>query len=337
MARDWAGKASNAESAKPVVEWQSSETYDPERHLAYINGKLREVLARKERLAVEAPDLKLEDVLERLRQRREDLLKLIRSKSEERHTPPVPHVFIEQFQARDSSHFSEARLPLGECDYLRRMRERNTPRVQDYHRGTQTGYQPIEDLVSLDLSSSINHNSLCFMGLDTEPLDEHGVFIFAAFLDDDEAFWRDDNPDSVAWGQSVHWKFPVRPFRSIVMCNLALRVQGTCSDLTGDFGEGYHSIALATTEPDGEFLPRPVMCPVDYVMVEFDASGQYDSGEHGFHFEIPVDAYASAGLAVLLITYLRAQDGEVSTFGQWRINDSLDGQVFYTSMTGPFL
>ena len=76
-------KAKKAESrsrlAKPpkAIKWKSSEVYHLRRNLAHVQSKLNRIHLLGPRLAVEAPELQVGDLISRLRRRKKELIKKI--------------------------------------------------------------------------------------------------------------------------------------------------------------------------------------------------------------------------------------------------------------------
>jgi hypothetical protein len=148
-------------------------------------------------------------------------------------------------------------------------------------------------------------------------------FIFRASLDDDAEWYRDDSPDWVWWGTQTGYRFPAPDCDAILRCGIGVKVMGEFTNAADDGGSGFHSVAFAQTDPNGQ-LPDALDLPsIQWVLLNLSGSGHYDSGWQAFSFDVLTKRHVSPHIHALLVTQLTAQDGLVEFLGNWLVTDTV--------------
>lgn len=299
------------------VNWGSSDAFYLRRSLAHVQQKLNRIAELSPRLEVEAPELTLSELVARLRKRKKQLVKEI-AKTNRKSKKNMWTGFTFRPQTWES-HLSGLNIiykpfPGGVlapmCSY--HSGSSSKPRIDPY------AYQ----------RSWLNHGSTADYAVDDHYFDQYTTFLFDAELNDDAAWYRDDNPDWIEWGTEIGYsiRWPVmQKCSAIVTVEVSIRVISEFTNAADDGGSGFHSIAFAHTDPSGNW-PAGVadVSSLQDIVLQLNSSGHYDSDWQKYTISFEVNRDVSAGLAVLLVTHLRAQDGKVETYGQWLASPRAD-------------
>jgi len=305
----------NKRKAPKTVKWGGSDVFYLRRSLANVQRKLDRIPELLPKLVVEAPDLKPDKLIARIRKRKLQLIKEIaaaqRKAKKSYWMSPIPRPMGAEsghfYHQRSAEWFREKPFPgeniMQKCVYPSGHTSEKWINRYDYGR------------------SWLNHDSTASYGVDDQYFGQYATILFNAELNDDAAWYRDDNPDWIEWGTEVGYYIPALFFRAcdaMVTIEVSIRVISEFTNAADDGGSGFHSVAFAHTNPDGSWPAAICDVPsIQDIVLQLNNTGHYDSGWLTYRSSFEVKAKKRAGLALLFITHLSAQDGTVSTYGQW--------------------
>jgi hypothetical protein len=304
---------------KKTVKWGSSDAFYLRRSLAHVQRKLSRFNEIAPRLAVEVPDLPADELIKRIKKRKIQLVKEIAAaerKSKKKQWSgaiPLPygsggpwHVPPE-FLERVYKPWPEGIMR--KCLFFGGYTKPAYLKDQAYRR------------------SWLNHDSTASYTPDDHYFDNYATILFRGELNDDASIWRDDNPDWIEWGTESGYYIPAPECDAIVSLEVSIRVISEFTNAADDGGSGFHSVAFAHTDANGNW-PGDIcdVTSIQSIMLELGNTGHYDSDWQTFRFSFNVKGGATPGLGMLLVTHLSAQDGKVESLGQWLISQ----RVYYS-------
>lgn len=187
-----------------AIKWRSSEVFHLRSMLAHVQSKLDRIHVLGPRLAVEAPEMQVGDLISRLRERKNELIEKISEEDEkilkkrsgsggvpkggggdyaaERWFPPPEG--MEKWLESKMDSWEGKPPPFFGAGVV-------APEYFSHRR-----YQKLR----LNHKSCASYYAFCVWS-------PHG-FSFEASLRDDAAWYRDDNPDSASWGSETGYIIP---------------------------------------------------------------------------------------------------------------------------------
>jgi hypothetical protein len=316
---------SRSKLAKPpkAIKWKSSEVYHLRRNLAHVQSKLDRIHVLGPRLAVEAPEMQVGDLISRLRQRKKELIKKISEENEKTLRKPrsggsfkqggsagrefwlpPPDLWDLWLQYRMDSLAGKGPFPPSawssgfvEAQYWR-----------------EVAYEKLKVKNKLDPSYSAG------FGL------ERDHFYFHGRLSDDTPFFGGDDPNEASWGSELIYTFPPPEADAILHVSFSISVGCNFTDAADDGGLLVHSVVINHTDPDGNWpnYPTGIYAEVERDQVVFlhvnATHFYYSSGPPGM-FDLTFEAKRGRepAIFILFVTHLRAQDGLVETDGRWYV------------------
>jgi hypothetical protein len=321
-------KAKKTESrsrlAKPpkAIKWKSSEVYHLRSMLAHVQSKLDRIHVLGPRLAVEAPEMPVGDLISRLRKRKKELIKKISEEDEKTLKKPRSGGSFKQ----GGSAGRHVWLPppdLMDAWLRSKMDTLEGKTIIPFSGGVvEPAYFSHRRYQKLRL----HHKSCATYHAFEISRYPHG-FSFEASLRDDAAWHRDDNPDSASWGSQTGYSIPPPDHDAVVHLNVSVELYSKFTNAADDGGLLVNSVVIEHTNPAGHW-PGSLNWEVEPNQVVFlstKKTGSYDSGPRTFHFDLETKQGASQKIAILLVTHLSAQDGRVDVDGLWWVSS----QVYY--------
>jgi hypothetical protein len=295
----------------------------------YITRKLQRLPHLRNRLEIENPDVSIQELVDRLIQKKDILDKEILkynnfSKAKRSSSAQVGENFV-----------FVKRAPLGpsldlDIDQIMKVREgiefiypfwRTTCPILN---GTTMLFLPSWGMTNSDLNS-INHNS----SADYE-VDHVSYFLgeldyeYNAWLNDDASLWRNDNPDRHNWYDHIHAYLPTPECDSRVVASVKFRSSGRILSEADDHNEIEQTVYVAHSDENG-ILPASVSFGDQFDVIDFDLSGEiglpggnnYDSGWYTADMSFNVNSGVMPQIAIAAYTELTAQDGVLEILGNW--------------------
>ncbi len=171
-----------------------------------------------------------------------------------------------------------------------------------------------------NLERSVNHNSTAGMEVDEASLDNRGAVLAIASLNDDAAWYRNDNPDHFTPIYEVTWNLPVMSCDCLAHCRVMTDQRATFTDAADDAGGCKTFIAIKGTQPDGNFASMIIPTTEQLVLSATDSADAED--QRFFNLAFVVNAGVQGKVALANGVFLYAQDGRVETILIIRIGES---------------
>ena len=314
-----------------AIKWRSSDVYHLRRNLAHVQSKLDRIHLLAPRLAVEAPEMQVADLISRLRQRKKELMKKISEENKKTLKKPRTGGVFKQGGSADREFW----LPPPDLwDLWLRSKmdslagKRPFPPLAWSSGFVEPKYWREKAYEKLRL----NHNSDAdyHAGFGLEP----DLFDFRAELTDDAAIYRDDNPDRASWGSELIYTFPPPEADAILHVSFSISVGGTFTNAADDGGHLVHSVVINHTDPDGNWPPWPIgiyaeVEPNQVVFLSIKEDDFYSSsGPGSFDLAFEAKRGREPAIFILFVTHLSAQDGLVETDGRWYVPAQM--QYYFT-------
>jgi hypothetical protein len=315
---------SGSKPAKPpkAIKWRSSEVYHLRSMLAHVQSKLDRIHVLGPRLAVEAPEMQVGDLISRLRKRKKQLIKKI--SEEDKKTLKKPRTGGSFKQGGSAGR--EFWLPPPDLWdlWLRSKMDSLAGKGPFPPLAWSSGFvEPKYWREKAYEKLRLNHNSDADydagFGL------ERDCFYFRAELTDDAAILRDDNPDRASWGSELIYTFPPPEADAVLHVSFSISVGCNFTNAADDGGHLVHSVVINHTDPDGNWPPWPIgiyaeVEPNQVVFLSTKEDGFYSSSGPG-RFDLAFEAKLGRepAIFILFVTHLSAQDGLVESDGSWYV------------------
>jgi hypothetical protein len=304
-------------SYESKINWLENKHFSLLHELSHISRKLRNIGGLKERLAIEAPDVSMEEIIHRLRKRKEDLIAKISMDKETSlkllntwNSPPYrsanfrvlrkyPNIAPDQYAS-----FFDPSTIFGdrECN----LTEGST-RFYSYEPYAWDHY-------------GLQHNSTASYAVDYGSYLQNGSLIFHAELNDDAAALRNDSPDTKEWGSEITWSLPETNCDITAVCRIGIQLITNFTNGADDGGELVHAVAFAHSDIDGNLPEEIILGGIYDVLCYCDESQNIDSGHSEWIIAFDLNAGAEGKIALGLMTRLKALDGLVTSLGQWYVS-----------------
>ena len=301
-----------------AIKWRSSEVFHLRSMLAHVQSKLDRIHVLGPRLAVEAPEMQVGDLISRLRERKKELITKItqedkkilkkprsggsfkQARSEGREFWPPPPELIDAWLRSRMDSLAGKPPPL--------------PFVSGF-------VAPAYFRERVYRKLRLNHKSEASYHVDGTGFQQDPMFWFRAKLHDDAAWYRDDNPDSASWGSETAYIIPAPDQDAIVHLNVSVWLVSDFSNAADDGGSLCHSVAMGHTDPDGNWPgPYSDVESNQVVLLAVKKTDVYYSGWRTFSFAFETKRDVSPAIIVLFVTHLSAQDGQVDAGGRWHVS-----------------
>jgi len=168
--------------------------------------------------------------------------------------------------------------------------------------------------------SSIHHGSKASFYLEELNLDRFGVTLGHAWLNDNAAIWRDDNPDVFVTGYEINWEWPAAPCDMWVLFRVYGKQTGSFVNGADDGGGCKTLLVFAHTDENGDF-PKRVIDETGTVIFESNSSASFISDYYGCIKAFPINRGAIAQVSMANIVALFAQDGKVSLTAGFHVGE----------------
>lgn len=298
---------------RKAVQWRSSEVFHLRSMLAHVQSKLDRIHVLGPRLAAEAPEMQVSDLITRLRKRKKELIKKISEEDKKilNKRPESGGIF------KDGKYHVEYYLPpLEGTEKWLESRMDSWKYTPPYFFGAGC----VEPAYFKKLSYRklrLHHKSKASYQVWPVGPGQYADFWFRAKLNDDAAWYRDDNPDSASWGSETAYFIPAPDRDAIVHLSFWVYLSCNFVNAADDGGRLCHSVSMEHTDPDGHW--SGLYSEVESSQVVFIQEKKTDNYSHWRTFRLAFETKRdiSPAVCVLFLTNLSAQDGKVDTAGRW--------------------
>jgi hypothetical protein len=299
--------------------------------LSEVSRRLRESELRTRRLVAEQANISPEDYIARLRKTKahlaKDVQRLFAKKFSVGTTRSPGALFIPLDQGTSGREqrygFRKGRIVLPDTlPVLHGMA------AADQAGGTCVAFEDLLSGVPLigENRSDIHHDSTAGIAVDLASRDFHGVAFARAYLNDDAAFWRDDNPDRYSCSYVEEWAFPPAPCDMLVLCRIDCSQRIQFIDTADEYGWARCAVLPQWTDENGVYHAMDVSRD-GLITFESGSSGSADSRRFAVLKTFPVQAGKLSWFRLHHFMDLWAQDGQVEVLGTFQTNqrDEVDG------------
>jgi len=291
------------------------------KNLHVVSSRLRRSAELATRLKLEGAQVSAEDYVKRLRRRKAELTKQIQELSKGERAERSASAKARPYR---SPRFTSQPLQAVQLDsrFVEGIRQFHLPCIP--LEGDQDPYQRDH----LENRNGLHHDSTASFGVDEQFMDTWGTTFYDAQLDDDAAFWRDDDPDWYSCVYVVYWKVP--PLTQLT-CDGVMVCTITCYNQTefhnaADDGGGFELwFGMGHTDPDGNWPDEIAPTYVHGKILDAEASGSYRVDYFTSHITFPVKKRVTAEVAVWITLNLWAQDGTVEALGEFGVHNEVPG------------
>jgi len=306
---------------KSKVKWVLDEAFQNRRDLQHVSRKLQRICELKSRIDIEAPDLGIEKLIERLKRRKKELIKKVSMNTKE------AKKFIAAFRSPNPGGPTE-RAPLTLEEYHAQKTRPDLATIlpgywADKACEIDQGWKRYDWFFPYAWEYSDPDSEVSSFYAEWETFESLGSYLFRGELVDDGS---GDEPDQSCWGQEFGWILPKAECDAKAICDITVRVVSEFTNAADENGYLGHAVHFADSDENGN-LPNEAKIGglYDVVISRLD-SGHSDSGWCRYSISFDVNAGAQGKLAVLVRTSLEAEDGLVEVYGSW----SVDRSIYYT-------
>ena len=315
---------SGSKPAKPpkAIKWRSSEVYHLRSMLAHVQSKLDRIHLLGPRLAVEAPEMQVGDLISRLRKRKKELIKKISEEDKKilKRRPKSGGVP----KGGGGDYEAELYIPPPEDmeAWLRSKMDSLVGKPRNFFAAGVVEPEYFREKAYEKLS--LNRNSKEDYHADLGLRSDYDELHFRATLTDNTACQDQDDPSLASRGSEFIYTIPPPDRDAIVHLSFGVRVYNRFLNAADHGGLLVHSLVVNHTDPDGNWPPWPVgiyseVEPNQIVFLDTKETGYYLSPLRTFNFALETKRDRQPALFLLFVTHLSAQDGKVDTEGYWYV------------------
>lgn len=284
--------------------------------LSYVTEKIKRLPDLLKRLPIEAPDVQIETIFKRLKKKRHEIKTKLQSyKSGEE---------ISGSRKQRLVSFERALISLEE--WLRRQQASNVlwppPYVVNECPSIEGFSPPILSQEGSEITAlrDINHNSTYSYGIGATGYDNYTLYyMFLASLNDDAAWWRDDDPDHIGWFDGLCFFMPEALCDCLVRCDFYIKCEGEVMSTADDYNKVKQYIYVAWPDENGN-LPPSVSFGSAALTINNFSNGPEFSGSLNVGVQFKVKRGVSPCFVLANCTELKAQDGELAIKGNWTVS-----------------
>lgn len=287
--------------------------------LSEVSRRLREIDQRTRRLTLEHADITAEDYVARLRKTKEQLTRdaqrLLLKPDVAATAPSFIPLMRESSNSDQRYGFRKGKIILPESLPVTRSIQADQagggacPIIQDL-------LAPVSGLD--EYKGDLHHGSTAGTSLDRSFRDRDGVVFAQAYLTDDAAWYRDDNPDTYFAVYTEEWAFPPAPCDMWVICCIDCSQRIEFTNAADDGGWAQCGVLASWTDLNGNFVSVNTRTALN--TFNSSSSGSANSERFAVVKTFPVAAGRLAGFAVGHFIRLSAQDGTVEVLATCQTN-----------------